>query len=69
MIENYYLNLKKVSKLKDSEERERIHRYYQDMMHSFSDNRKPMATSIFNTLYKAGYLKNLRDERIDEVLN
>ena len=31
-FDNYYLDLKKVSKIESEEERKQIHRYYTDMM-------------------------------------
>jgi hypothetical protein len=40
-----------------------------DMMHCFSDNRNSMATSIFNTLSQSGYLKEIRTEKIDQILS
>lgn len=66
--ENYYLDLEKVSKLIDKDS-DRIHNYYTDMLHSFHDGRVKLATSIFNTLNEAGYLKEIRSERIEKLLS
>lgn len=68
-FDNYYLDLKKVNKLSSKEEKDQIHRYYVDMMHFFSDGRNSMAMSIFNTLNQSGYLKEIRDEKIDKILS
>lgn len=68
-IDTYYLDLEKVSKLQTTEERDRIHTYYMDMMSSFSENRKSIGTSIFYTLYQAGFLKEIRDEKLDKILS
>jgi beta-galactosidase beta subunit len=68
-IENYYLDLEKVNSLSTKEEKEQIHRYYVDMMHSFCDGRNSMAMSIFNTLNQSGYLKEIREEKIDKILS
>ena len=67
--DNYYLDLDKINALVDTTQRDTIHRYYLDMMHSFVDGRLSMATSIFNTLNQGGYLRELRGERIDKVLS
>jgi hypothetical protein len=68
-FDNYYLDLEKINTLSTDQEKDRIHRYYMDMMMSFSDNRYSVGKSIFNTLYQSGYLKELREEKIDKVLS
>lgn len=68
-IDNYYLDLNKISELKSAAEKDKIHSYYLDMMHCFHDKREPMAKSIFYTLYLAGYLKDVRDEKIKNILD
>ena len=68
-FDNYYLDLKKVSKIDTEEERKQIHRYYADMMLFFSEGRDSIAISIFNTLNQSGYLKELRSEKIDKILS
>lgn len=68
-IDTYYLDLEKVSKLQTTEERDRIHTYYMDMMNCFSENRKSIGISIFYTLYQAGFLKEIRDEKLDKILS
>jgi len=68
-VDNYYLDVDKVSKLEDKEERQRIHNYYMDMLHSAHDNRDGVAKSLFHTLYNNEYLKEVRDEKIDKILS
>ena len=68
-IENYYLDLNKVHKLEDQQERDQIHSYYKDMLYSIQDGRKEMGISIMNTLIKSGYLVDSRDEKLEEILN
>lgn len=68
-FDNYYLDLEKLNSLSSKEEKEQIHRYYMDMMHCFVENRTSMGKSIFNTLYQSGYLKEIREEKIDKVLS
>lgn len=68
-IENYYLDLNKLHKLEDKEERQQIHSYYKDMLYSVQDNRKEMCISIMNTLIKSGYLIDSRDEKLGEILD
>ena len=68
-FDNYYLDLEKVSKIASEEERKQIHRYYMDMLMFFSENRNSMGMSLFNTLNQSGYLKEVRDEKIDKILS
>lgn len=68
-IDNYYLDLNKVKELQSDKERDKIHSYYFDMMSCFHEKRNSMGNSIFYTLYKAGYLKELRDDKINQVLS
>lgn len=68
-FDNYYLDLDKVNTLSSKEEKEQIHRYYMDMMHSFTDGRDSVGMSLFNTLNQGGYLKEVRSEKIDKVLS
>ena len=67
-IDNYYLDLIKTNKL-EQEERNRIYEMYRDMIFSFEENRLKVANSFFITLYHSGYLINVRDEKIEELLN
>jgi hypothetical protein len=39
------------------------------MMHSFMDQRDRIGFSLFNTLYSAGYLKEIITEKINQVLS
>lgn len=67
--ENYYLDIDKVNAL-ESDERKRIHDYYIDMLHYFSEpNKEKMAISIFHTLNNFDYLKEIRSEKIDQILS
>jgi hypothetical protein len=68
-FENYYLDLEKVNSIQEKEEKEQIHRYYMDMMHCFIEKRDSMGMSLFNTLYVSGYLKEIRDEKINQILS
>lgn len=68
-IENYYLDLNKLHKLEEKDERDQIHSYYKDMLYSIQDGRKEMAMSIMNTLIKSGYLVDYRDEKLTELLD
>lgn len=71
-IEDYYLDLDKVSSLKTEDERQNIHNYYRDMMYAVAENAPDRAKSIMFTLLKAGYLKNItqeeRAEKIETIL-
>lgn len=67
-IENYYLNLEKISTL-EKEEKEIIHRYYQDMMHYFHDGRTAMGQSVFLTLINHDYLIDVRDKKLSKILD
>ena len=66
---DYYLDIDKVSKLQFEDERNRIHNYYTDMLIYMYDERLPIAISIKNTLIKAGYLIQVRDENIEKILS
>ncbi len=68
-FDNYYLDLDKINTLTSEQEKDQIHKYYMDMMHSFLDKRPEIGKSIFHTLYQAGYLKEIRSEKIEKVLN
>lgn len=71
-LEDYYLELDKVSDLKTEDERQNIHNYYRDMMSLHGDGRTKQAISIMNTLIRGGFLKNLtqeeREEKIETIL-
>ena len=72
-INKYFLDLDKLHKLEDKEERQQIHTYYKDMLYSFVDGRKDMAESIMWTLINSGYLLDNdqinRDRKINSILN
>ena len=67
-IENYCLNLHAMKSL-DEKDKDVIHSYYKDMLYCFSDGRKEMAISILNTLLLGGYLIDVRDKKIEEILD
>lgn len=71
-LEDYYLDLDKVSTLNTEDERQYIHNYYRDMMYAVAEKRNDQAQSIMNTLIRAGYLKNVtqeeRQEKIETIL-
>jgi len=67
-ITRYYLNIDAL-KMVDKEDKNRIHEYYRDMVYASSDGRKEVATSLFNTLYSNGYLVDIRDEKLNDILN
>ena len=71
-LEDYYLDLDKVSALKTEDERKTIHNYYIDMMSLHGDGRMKQAISIMNTLTRGGFLKNVtqeeRAEKIETIL-
>jgi hypothetical protein len=67
-LENICLDLDKVSEIKHKRDRERIYNFYQDMLHHFQDGRRSMGQSIYNTLNRAGYIIDIRDEKIEKVL-
>lgn len=66
--ENLYLDLNKVNELKHKRDREKIYNFYQDMLHFHQDGRNSMAQSIYNTLERAGYIVDIRDEKINKIL-
>jgi hypothetical protein len=68
-FDNYYLDLEKVNSIADKDDREQIHRYYMEMMHCFTDGRNSTGMSLFNTLYNSEYLKEVRTEKIDQILS
>ena len=68
---NYYLDIDKINSMyiEQKEERSRIHEYYRDMVYAYSDGRKDVFENFFNTLLNAGFLKNIRDEKLDQILS
>jgi len=67
-ITQYYLNIEAI-KLLDKEDKGRIHDYYRYMVYANSDGRKEVTTSYFNTLYSNGDLVDIRDEKLNDILN
>ena len=72
-INKYFLDLNKIHKLEDKEERQQIHTYYKDMLYAYSDKRVDMAESIKWTLINSGYLLDnnqfIREEKLNEILD
>jgi hypothetical protein len=68
-LDNYYLNLEKVGLLTNKEDRNRIHDMYRDMLYSYEENRLIIAKSFFNSLLRNGYLNDIRNEKIDLILD
>jgi hypothetical protein len=72
-INKYFLDLNKIHKLEDKEERNHIHSYYKDMLYAYSDKRVDMAESIKWTLINSGYLLDnnqfIREEKLNEILD
>jgi hypothetical protein len=72
-INKYFLDLNKIHKLEDKEERQQIHTYYKDMLYAYSDKRIDMAESIKWTLINSGYLLDnnqfIREEKLNEILD
>ena len=72
-INKYFLDLDKIQKLEDKEERLQIHNYYKDMLYAYSDKRVDMAESIKWTLINSGYLLDnnqfIREEKLNEILD
>ena len=67
-LDDYYLDLDKVSGLKNEDDRQIIHNYYRDMMYAVAETRMDQAESIKNTLSKAGFLKNItKEERAEKI--
>lgn len=67
-ITQYYLNIDAI-KLLEKEDKGRIHDYYSQMVYAHSDGRKGVMTSYFNTLYQNGFLVDIRQEKLNEILN
>lgn len=51
--EDYYLDLIKVNKINDIDDKNRIHNYYTEMLNTTDPNTK---LSLFKTLKNVGYL-------------
>jgi hypothetical protein len=69
-LKNYCLDLEKVNKIAEKDNRDRIYDYYQTMLSAeYHDKNSNLALNYFNTLDKAGYLMNIREEKIDRILS
>jgi len=69
---DWYLDLNAISSL-SKDEKDNINSYYIQMLESHNDSRFHVASSLFHTLQKAGYIKNAttenRDEKLGELIN
>jgi hypothetical protein len=66
-LDNYCLDLKKVLVL-SANEREIVISMYKDMIYSFYENGKEkMFKSFFYTLHVAGFIVDLRSNKIDSI--
>ena len=67
-LSNYYIDLPKLSTLKEKES-ESIMRMYHDMLLFMTDpGREMVAMSFFNTLEMGGYIKNRQTEERENKL-
>lgn len=67
-LKQYYLDFEKIKSL-SLEESNKVHEYYREMLYSIEDDRKNITISLFNTLIENGFLKDLRNEKLDDILN
>jgi|GEM_PF-3720463 len=73
-IEDYYLDINLIFSLERKEDRENIFNiYYRMVEYSMQSSSIDGSKSLFNTLFKSGYLKNKiieeREEKIKSVTN
>lgn len=68
-LKNYYLDLDKMFELQDYEQKY-IQDLYRDMLFCNEDtSQKSIAMSYFNTLSENGYLTNIREKKLDDLLD
>lgn len=67
-FENYCLDLNKVNSLKKDKRRVVIE-MYRDMLFSGKDGITEIASSFFNTLNQSGYLINIRERKINDIVH
>jgi hypothetical protein len=69
-LKNYCLDLDKVNKISEKDNRDKINDYYQTMLSAnYHDKNDELALNYFNTLNQAGYLIDMREQKIDKVLS
>ena len=68
-LSNYALNLKKVNKVKCPQNREQIHNYYIQMIECNYRKEGDLADHLFRTLSIAGYLIDIRDKKLKNILD
>ena len=67
-IGNYYLDLQKLNLL-EKEDKNRIYELYRDMCYSFEEGRYKIAMCFFYTLLNSNYLIDIREQKIDTILD
>ncbi len=71
-INNYALNLKKVNKIKNLDDKNQIHNYYRDMIGYYDEGRTKLSDNIFQTLNRSGYLIDIqsadRDNKLKKIV-
>lgn len=65
--DQYYLDLNLMEKL-DSQKYEAIHQLYMELLNR-SAHDSSSTSSIFHTLEKSGYLRSVRDKKLEDILN
>lgn len=66
-LENYYLDLKTIIEL-DKDKMERIIDIHSSLVSHIELSNHTISIHLMNTLVEAGYLKNARTKKIDNVL-
>lgn len=67
-LENICLDIEKVKSIKNKGDKERVYSFYQDMLVHFQDGRNSIALSLYNSLLRDKYIIDIRDEKIEKVL-
>lgn len=67
-INNYYLNLDKINTLTEDKQKP-IYDLYRDMIFNYAEKRPMIGDSFFNTLFHSGYLVDIRQQKIEEILD
>ena len=65
---NYFLDLEKVSKLSELE-KTTIYDWYSSMLNAFQDNQLIIAAGLYNTLVHNNFLIDIREKKINSILN
>ena len=68
-IENYYLDIQKLFELENRDKIDFINSFYMDFLNNSSDSsRSSVAISLLESLKRSGYLKSIREEKIEEII-